>query len=111
MFGKKSSSPNAATRPSVDPSLPPRTERAGADSPPPAWPDNRTPITPTSASGILAGQVIDSYNRPPPQTYIELTATGDATPAAPIEVAADSQGYFTIQGLQAGKRYQLIARA
>jgi thiol-disulfide isomerase/thioredoxin len=29
---------------------------------------------------------------------------------APIEVAADNEGYFTIQGLQTGKQYQLLAR-
>jgi thiol-disulfide isomerase/thioredoxin len=34
-----------------------------------------------------------------------------AAPAAPIEVATDAQGYFTIQGLKPGRPYQLLARA
>jgi thiol-disulfide isomerase/thioredoxin len=64
------------------------------------------------AGGILAGQVVDSYNRKPPPTLIQVVCLDDKQPAgAPIDVAADSMGYFTIQGLQTGKTYQLIARA
>jgi len=68
---------------------------------------------PPGVGGILAGQVVDSFNRRPPGTSIqvvELAGLGNSG-AAPIEVAADNQGYFTIQGLQAGKHYQLTARA
>ncbi|HEV3202974.1 MAG TPA: redoxin domain-containing protein [Gemmataceae bacterium] len=68
---------------------------------------------PPGVGGILAGQVLDSFNRRPLATFIqvtELTGPGTSGPA-PIEVAADSQGYFTIQGLQIGKHYQLTARA
>jgi thiol-disulfide isomerase/thioredoxin len=62
--------------------------------------------------GILAGQVVDSYNRKPPPTLIQVVCLDDKQPTgAPIDVAADSMGYFTIQGLQAGKRYRLIARS
>ena len=62
---------------------------------------------------MLAGQVLDSYNRRPPATYIQVSLAEDKgePKGAPIEVAADSQGYFTIQGLQPGKHYQLTARA
>ncbi len=64
-------------------------------------------------SGILAGQVVaDSYDRRPPATFIQVVEIqGKKAEGAPVEVAADSQGYFTIQGLQPGRRYQLTARA
>jgi thiol-disulfide isomerase/thioredoxin len=60
-------------------------------------------------SGILAGQVIDSFNQRPAGVYIQVQEAGQAA-AAPVEVAADSQGYFTIQSLQPGHHYQLTAR-
>jgi thiol-disulfide isomerase/thioredoxin len=62
---------------------------------------------------MLAGQVIDSLNHRPPPTYIQVAQVRDSgePAAAPIDVAADSQGYFTIQGLEPGKHYQLLARA
>jgi thiol-disulfide isomerase/thioredoxin len=69
-------------------------------------------VPPREAGGILAGQVVDSYNRKPPPTYIQVVCMDDKqSTGAPIDVAADSMGYFTIQGLQAGKTYQLIARS
>jgi thiol-disulfide isomerase/thioredoxin len=109
-FGKKPSAPaSAATRPTFDPGLPARVERGGNPAPTPPLPD---PGPPAGASGLLAGQVVDSYNRRPPQTYIEVRGVpepGEPNPA-PIEVAADAQGYFTIQGLKPGRRYQLTAR-
>jgi thiol-disulfide isomerase/thioredoxin len=42
-----------------------------------------------------------------------LTREGADAKAAPIEqeVAVDAQGYFTIQNLEAGRNYQLLARA
>jgi thiol-disulfide isomerase/thioredoxin len=45
-------------------------------------------------------------------TYIQVVCKDDqGTPAAPIEVATDAEGYFTIQGLKPGRPYQLLARA
>jgi thiol-disulfide isomerase/thioredoxin len=108
-FGKKT--PNTATpavRQGSDPALALPTDRigaltpAGASGPPPG------------VSGLLAGQVLTSYNQQPPgAAFIQVTEPADAgrPAAAPIEVAADSQGYFTIQGLQPGRHYQLTARA
>ena len=61
--------------------------------------------------GILAGQVLDSYNRRPPATFIQVVSSQEPRGGAPIEVAADSMGYFTIQGLKPGQGYELIARA
>jgi thiol-disulfide isomerase/thioredoxin len=60
-------------------------------------------------NGILAGQVIDSFNQRPAGVYIQVQEAGQVA-AAPVEVAADSQGYFTIQSLQPGHHYQLTAR-
>lgn len=71
------------------------------------------PAVPVSASiGMLAGQVLDSFNRKPGPTFIQvaLLRDGGGPSGAPIDVAADAQGYFTIQGLESGKQYQLIAR-
>jgi thiol-disulfide isomerase/thioredoxin len=66
------------------------------------------------ANGILAGQVVDSSGRARPQTYVRVVQTREGNEkGAPIEqeVATDAQGYFTIQNLEAGRNYQLIARA
>lgn len=67
---------------------------------------------PVGSGGILAGQVLDSYNRSPvAATYIQISELGDAgKSAAPIEVATDNRGYFMIQRLQPGHHYQLMAR-
>jgi thiol-disulfide isomerase/thioredoxin len=76
-------------------------ERPGADSS-------------AGVGAILAGQVLDSYNRPPPpNTSIQVTEAGTngKAAAAPIEVSTDSHGYFMIQRLQPGQHYQLTARA
>jgi thiol-disulfide isomerase/thioredoxin len=66
-------------------------------------------------SGVLAGQVITSFDgRPPPRTYVQVRPTsgkGAAEPTgAPIDHEIDSNGYFTIVGLEPGRQYQLIAR-
>jgi thiol-disulfide isomerase/thioredoxin len=90
--------------------------RAGASTATPsdplsvAAPDRST--VPVAATGLLAGQVLDSYNQHPAGVYIQVVEARDpnSPPTAPIEVAADGQGYFTVQGLQPGHHYQLIAR-
>jgi thiol-disulfide isomerase/thioredoxin len=69
---------------------------------------------PPEVGGILAGRVLDSYDRQPPLTYIRLIPAQDkdagTAKAAPIEVATDGQGFFTIHNLKPGQHYQLIAR-
>jgi thiol-disulfide isomerase/thioredoxin len=66
---------------------------------------------PAGVGGLLAGQVIDSFYRRPSTASIQVVAMKDGQQAgAPIEVACDTQGYFTIQGLQPGLHYQLTAR-
>ena len=103
MFGKKSNStPNAGSGATGggDPS-------AGAD---------RT-AAPAGVNGLLAGQVINTSNRKPPPTTIQVVSVqnGKETGGAPVTVklepvTADANGYFTIQNLQPGRQYQLIAR-
>jgi thiol-disulfide isomerase/thioredoxin len=96
-LGKKSNGAAAASPTSL-----PRPADARDAS---AGPEGRS----AALSGILAGQVIDSYNQRPAGVYIQVQEAGQAA-AAPVEVAADSQGYFTIQSLQPGHHYQLTAR-
>lgn len=91
-FGKKA--PTPASRP---PDIPhqPRTEGTNL---------------PEGANGLLAGKVIDSFNRRPPITQIQVVAVPGGEPTIP-PVMTDTMGYFTIQRLEPGRHYQLIARA
>lgn len=69
-------------------------------------------VPPTAgANGFLAGQVLDKYNRRLPGGQIQVVEADDPQKGSAIEVPVDGQGYFTIQGLQSGRRYQLIVRA
>ncbi len=85
------------------------TAAAPRNDPVPVF-DRTTP--PTAATGFLAGQVIDSRNQHPPAATIQVVEAADPTArtAAPIEVPADGQGFFTIHGLQPGKPYLVTAR-
>ena len=89
-----------------DPSAGPAAAPSGV-----AAANRNVPATGTPG-GILAGQVRDVYNRPPPPTMIQIVCTDDKQQGgAPVEIATDAQGFFTIQGLQPGKHYQLVARS
>jgi thiol-disulfide isomerase/thioredoxin len=112
----KKSSPEAKANPPSDrpfwqdPSAGPAAGPGAGPSGPSAA--NRTAPPQGIPGGILAGQVRDAYNRPPPPTFIQVVCTDDKQQGgAPIEIATDGQGYFTIQGLQPGRHYQLIARS
>lgn len=73
--------------------------------------------TPTARSdqvkGLLAGRVMDKYRRQIPEAEIEVVDLQETNlkKSAPLDVASDSQGYFTIQGLEVGHNYRLVARA
>ena len=100
-FGKK---------PANQPTSPPRSDirsvpAQATQAPAPA----ASPVATASMSGILAGQVIDDTNSHPPAIYVQVLEPG--VRGAPVEMPTDPQGYFTIQGLQVGHSYQLIARA
>jgi AhpC/TSA family len=66
---------------------------------------------PPGADGLLAGQVLDSFGRHPEGVSIQIVDLQDTRQTkAGIEVQPQEKGYFTIQGLQVGRHYQLIAR-
>jgi thiol-disulfide isomerase/thioredoxin len=78
----------------------------------PGYADRTQPAT---VSGVLAGRVLDSYDRNPPPAFIKVVQVGAnganaASAPAPVEVATDGQGFFAVRGLQPGQHYQLIAR-
>jgi thiol-disulfide isomerase/thioredoxin len=105
LFGKKS----ASTTPSG-----PRTPDSNTA---PQFPTRERPSaepvsTVSQANGVLAGQILDRYNRRPANVYIRVVDLEDTREpkAAPIEKQADEQGYFTIAGLRPGGHYQLAAR-
>src|ERR1019366_2247403 len=92
-----------------DPLVPP--------TPPPAFPPtggavgpNGAPTTLTSGSSILAGTVIDAYHRPMGNAFIRWVNLDEKDTGAPIDVAADANGHFIIQGVKLGASYKLIAR-
>src|SRR4051794_9264357 len=101
-FGKKAASKDGGTRaaPAANtaPPPPPNAANIASGSPPPP-----------TVNGVLAGQVIDGYQRRLSSSVIQVVESDGGKPGAPIEVPVDGQGYFTVQGLQTGKRYQLTA--
>lgn len=96
--------PKEPPRQPADPVWPAPLDRAASPS--------AERAAPPVLGGLLAGRVLDSYDRPPSATYIQVLLAQDARDAKnpAMEVATDNQGYFTIQGLQPGQHYQLIAR-
>lgn len=102
LFGKRSSTAPAAN--SGGSSLPLLDRSQGT----PTSLDRNSP--PSQFGGILAGQVVDAYGTRYSSAYIQVVDSKEQD-AAPIEVATDQYGYFTIQGLHPGHSYQLTARA
>jgi len=79
---------------------------------PPPTPPGATAQNPGPAEiALLAGRVVDAYNRPATNTYIRLVnLEGVKDGSNPIDIATSSDGYFTIPNLKSGGQYQLIAR-
>src|SRR6516225_9781414 len=94
-FGKKSK--DRANPPASQPG---DSGRIGSSGSVGAAPVERTGGT--EVNGILAGRVVDTYDNRPPPTFIQVipTSAGKEAKGAPIEVAVDTQGYFTVHGLQ-----------
>jgi thiol-disulfide isomerase/thioredoxin len=106
-LGCTSSGKKATTQPNPQPYASTDTRTVPPSPPAPAPYSN--PVAPASMTGLLAGQVIDDTNSHLPAIYVQVVEPGVRSGAS-IEVPADAQGYFTIQGLQLGHTYQLIAR-
>jgi thiol-disulfide isomerase/thioredoxin len=101
LFGKKKSAATAAPRPFTgsEPAAPRETAAAEPGAPPPG------------ANGLLAGQVVDRFNRRQSKVFIQVVDLEEAAPApAKLEVETKEDGYFTIPGLRLGRHYKLIAR-
>jgi thiol-disulfide isomerase/thioredoxin len=63
--------------------------------------------------GIIAGRVVDNFNRNP-KARIQVVTSGNSQEGAPVHlppVDTDNLGYFTIQNVKPGQTYQLIAQA
>lgn len=72
-----------------------------------------TPANDPEISGVLAGRVVDSYNRPITTGSIQVVEMASVAPRPPTEVELDpnNQGRFYIRGLQPGRTYRLVARS
>lgn len=107
-FGKKSPAAAGGGAHPPDSANPfAQTTKPAANDPGP------TAMPVSTGTGLLAGQILGGYGSQPPLTYIQVkpAADGNQPAGAPIDVEASKDGYFTIQGLQPGRHYQLIARA
>jgi thiol-disulfide isomerase/thioredoxin len=102
-LGRRRAAPDAKGPAVADTSvtLPERTPAGGSAA----------PTSPAEASGILAGQIIDPTNRPPPPAIIQVSETSAIPAGPPHEVETSSQGYFLIKGLQPGRTYQLTVKS
>lgn len=79
---------------------------------PTAPPANGATTLPTSGgNSMLAGTVVDSFHRPIGNVYVRwINLEEKEKDGAPIDVAANANGHFIIQGLKPGTSYKLIAR-
>ncbi len=86
--------------------------------PPARFPGGEDPLLKSTAgpsadtNGMIAGTVISPPNYQPREALVSYVCLDDGkTEGAPIDVAVDPKGYFTIRGLKPNKAYKLIARA
>jgi thiol-disulfide isomerase/thioredoxin len=61
-------------------------------------------------SGILAGRLVDAFNRPITAASIQVTDARGADNKPQLDVDVVNQGHFTIRGLVPGRTYVLTAR-
>ena len=94
-FGKRQQKPKEPASPSADAGWPAPSEGAAAAA---------SERPPAGLGGLLAGRVLDSFDRPPPATYIKVLPAQDTRDSkrAPLEVATDNQGYFHHPGAASG---------
>ncbi len=82
------------------------------DAPPSGGAANLTSAGPVTGkrNGMIAGQILDEYNQPKPSAIIEvIDLDAPREEAVPLKVKATKEGYFDIDGLQAGHKYRLVA--
>lgn len=92
--------------PGTERSSPPTTNVPGPNAGASAIPTHEDP----SGSGVLAGRVVDSFNRSAGVSIVQVQATdGGNEPARDIETSP--QGHFIVRGLVAGRSYRLVARS
>jgi thiol-disulfide isomerase/thioredoxin len=107
--GGSTSRPNSAGGSAPSNNVRPFWARDDGDSgrtPPPA---NIRPTggEATDYNGVVAGSLVDAFNRRVPRAYIQVaSAEGNSKP---IELAVEN-GYFVIPNLTPGKSYMLTAR-
>jgi thiol-disulfide isomerase/thioredoxin len=111
--GKKNSPP--AKVPAPDPARPFWADNGSPRSPTTSIPNRdpvNTPANDPEVSGILAGRVIDGFQRPVVNGSIQVIEMASLAPRPPteIELEPNNQGRFYIRGLQPGRTYRLIAR-
>jgi thiol-disulfide isomerase/thioredoxin len=117
VFNKKSASSGNNPQPflGATASAPKGPEPAGdSSSAGVVTPVSGTNNLPPEVNGVLAGQLLDKFNRRPSEAWIMVVDLDDPKPpAAPLDVAVprEREGYFFIKGLTPGHRYRLIARA
>lgn len=84
-------------------------------TPPPGFTGDRLPTAGTnsgnltgSRNALLAGQVIDNFSQRKGGVSLTLQPVegGDS-----VQAITNDQGYFTVNGLQSGKRYKILAKA
>lgn len=62
-----------------------------------------------SPTGVLAGRVVDTFNRAPGSAVIQVQATDGGGGAQP-RVETSPQGHFLVRGLTPGRNYRVVAQ-
>lgn len=112
----KSSNPDPVTEPSAQPfwmnapnadrTNSPTTNVPGANGGATAIPTGDDP----TGSGVLAGRVVDGFNRAAGVSLVQVQASdGRNEPAREVETTP--QGHFVVHGLAPGRTYRLVARS
>lgn len=85
--------------------------------PPPKFPTSNDKSDPLNGqtrapggNGMLAGRVLDGMGRPPGGTSILVVNADAKDDSAGRELSVSPEGYFTIENLNAGGQYKLVAR-
>jgi thiol-disulfide isomerase/thioredoxin len=105
LFGKKSNDTGKGAWPTAQDK---QTKSAGNGDP---LKESGAAAGTSEVQGMLSGQVLDRRTGDGVKAYIRLVRLDEpAAKGAPVDIATDGSGFFTIQGLKAGKKYKLVAR-